>query len=243
MTNLLLNAGTSEIEKPWKRLLRTPPVFSVQTPLDSAREVTQAYIAAQFAAIYGAQIYSYMPHLLTLSGPLSLCAVAGIRAADDQPLFLEHYLDQPIEQEICQRTAIQPQRTSIVEIGNLVATHKGASHLLFILINLMLHQAGYEWVVFTATPQVQKILTRLNIPTETIAAADILRLPTQEQRCWGRYYESQPQIVIGHLPQGVNALAHRPILSWVTNLYQEQIDAIAQTLSYGKDHDPAFIAA
>jgi hypothetical protein len=89
-----------------------------------------------------------MPELIALfdAGGQILAAV-GFRSADGENLFLEHYLDTPVEHAIaCHSTRALPQREGIVEIGNLASIDRGASRKLFaVLAGVLLPVDQQTW--------------------------------------------------------------------------------------------------
>ena len=123
-------------------------------------------------------------------------AAAGWRGAHTGTLFLERYLDAPIESLLTALTGQAHERERIVEISNLASEKPGGS--LHIIINLARHldQFGYEWVVFTATQQLIGIFTKLGLPLLALAKADPTRLGS-EASDWGRYYDTNPVVVAG----------------------------------------------
>lgn len=158
------------------RLLNPAPVFSVHTPECSSRMQVERYIAERFEAVHGARVHDFMPALLTMGCGGRISAATGVRAAAGQRLFLEQYLPDPIEFAVTATAGASVRRTDIAEIGNLVATQGGSSYLLFLVLTAILEQAGFEWVTFTATPQVRKALDWLGIQVHTLCAADPARL-------------------------------------------------------------------
>jgi Thermostable hemolysin len=61
----------------------------------------ESFIAARFGRAYGAHVTHFLPHLLGVRDGLAHWqAAAGYAAAGVQTLFLEQYLDQPIERAI-----------------------------------------------------------------------------------------------------------------------------------------------
>ena len=144
-----------------------------------------------------------MPTLLALEGRAGrICGVAGFRNAATEPLFLERYLREPIEIALAQRVGSLVEREQIVEVGNLAsASCRGAFHLVAMLPHLLLER-GNRWIVFTATSAVRKILSRFDAP--------VIELATAKRECvdgladdWGRYYETDPRVLAGYLPNGL----------------------------------------
>jgi len=212
------------------RLLNPAPAFLAHLAGDADRLAVEQYIAAQFQTVHGATIHDFMPVLLTMGCHGKISAATGVRAAS-QPLFLEQYLAQPVE------TALQPlagqtvSRRHIAEIGNLVATQGGSSYLLFMVLTAVLQQAGFEWVVFTATPQVRKALRCLGLPTHALCEADPSRLTQSTAAEWGRYYSSQPKVVAGRVADAMDVLHRRKLYASVLSLFSNPITDLAEIVS------------
>jgi hypothetical protein len=117
-----------------------------------AREGFESFIAARFGRAYGAHVTHFLPHLLGVRDGLARWqAAAGYAAAGVQTLFLEQYLDQPIERAIATALGRPIARPGIVEVGNLAAISAGMARVIIPQLARHLHRLGYIWVVFTAT--------------------------------------------------------------------------------------------
>ncbi|MDX1379841.1 MAG: thermostable hemolysin [Xanthomonadales bacterium] len=209
------------------RLLNPAPVFAAHTPEAGDRAVVERYIANRFAAAHGAHVHDFMPVLLTMGCAGRISAAAGIRAAARRTLFLEQYLANPVETAVAEVAGMPVGRSRIVEIGNLVATQGGSSYLLFLLLTAILGQAGFEWVVFTATPQVRKALDTLGLRVDVLCAADPSRLTHGTAAEWGRYYASGPVVVAGKVADAMAVLHRRPLYAGVLSLYRAAIAELA----------------
>lgn len=162
------------------------------------RDVVEDYIHARFARAYDAHVGHFMPALLGLRQHGELVAALGLRPAAEGPLFLERYLDQPVEQSLAAALRQPVPRDGIIEIGNLAADHHGASLMLFFTLGNLMRSAGYRWLVFSATPQVAAMMTKLHLATRLLAPADPARLG-HEAADWGRYYQTCPQVLVGDM--------------------------------------------
>jgi hypothetical protein len=224
------------------RLLNPAPAFLAHLPGTSKRQQVEAYISEQFRAVHGATIHDFMPVLLTMGCHGKATAATGVRTAT-QPLFLEQYLERPIE------TALQPlagqavERRHIAEIGNLVATQGGSSYLLFMVLTAVLEQAGFDWVVFTATPQVRKVLGYLGLPVHVLCDADPARLTQSSLAEWGRYYSSRPQVVAGRVADAMDVLTRRKLYASVLSLFRGPIAELAEIVSRESSHRGTFTLA
>jgi hypothetical protein len=160
--------------------------------------VAKSFIADVFQRRYGAEVTAFAPNLMLLEQHERIIAAAGWRPADTEALFLERYLDIPVEQAVA-RLAGQPvQRERIVEVGNLAAEKPGATIHLVRTLAAHLHQLGYEWVVSTVTTELAGIFARLGLPPLALAPADPARLGAGAA-AWGRYYDTAPVVVAGRI--------------------------------------------
>lgn len=164
----------------------------------SRRAEAENFIRTVFKNRYAAQIKSFAPSLMMLEQDDRIVAATGWRGADAEPLFLERYLDAPIESVMEKLTGQQLERQRIVEVGNLASEKAGGS--LQVILNLSRHldKSGYEWVVFTATQELIGIFTKLGLPLLALAKADPARLGS-EASDWGSYYDTQPIVVTGRI--------------------------------------------
>lgn len=165
-------------------------------PDSPQRAETEAFIKAVFARHYDARVNSFAPNLVRFEQDERTVAAAGWRSAEQEPLFLERYLDQPIEQAIGQQAGREISRARIVEVGNLATTRNGSS--LHVIVNLAreFDHLGYEWVVFTATRELISVFSRLGLPLLALSKADPARLGDEAWQ-WGSYYDQNPIVVAG----------------------------------------------
>lgn len=164
-------------------------------------------IATVYRKAYGANLTSFMPRLLRVSGSDgAFRAIVGIRSAAEQTLFLEAYLDEPIEQAIAARTGEAIRRECIVEIGNLAESRPGDARLGIIASTMYLYTLGYRWVVFTAVPQLLNAFKRLGIEPVEMVEARPQRLPEEQRALWGSYYDERPMVCFGDIARGYAGL-------------------------------------
>lgn len=175
-------------------------------PGATGREALEARIAGKFAQQYGAHIRHFLPYLLDLSVAGEPGAIAGLRPARQGALFLEQYLDGPVEQAVSRAYSTPVDRDQVVEIGNLVSFMPGAASLLFGLLPTLLARAGFRWMVCTATPQVRSMLRKLGFTTHTVCDADPGVLG-ERQHDWGSYYDNRPQVIAGDVLDALNRSA------------------------------------
>lgn len=170
----------------------------------TGRLAAEDFIAGIFARHYGARLPCFMPELVTLARDGCINAAVGIRSAR-HPLFLERYLDEPVEAVIRQIVGHSVSRQTIAEVGQLAADRSSAGITLMLCLAHRLAADGYEWMVFTATEELRGILVRLGLLLFAIAHADPSRLGNEAQ-AWGRYYEHHPLIVCASVGNATHCL-------------------------------------
>jgi len=141
-----------------------------------------------------------MPTLLSFrDAGGDLRGVIGLRAAAPAPLYLEQYLEQPIESAIAAATGQRVQRREVVEVGNLAGANCRAAMRMVAALPSYLLSHDYQWIVFTATSAVRGILQGFGAPLVELAQADGSRVADGSDR-WGSYYEKDPRVLAGYLP-------------------------------------------
>lgn len=144
-----------------------------------------------------------MPMLLALQGRGGrVCGVTGYRQAGIEDLFLERYLDQPVQHAISAASGVHVNREQVVEVGNLASLSCRAAVHLVALLPQHLFQQGRRWVVFTATQGVRHILQRFRAPLYELAPARAECVSDLDDD-WGSYYRTDPRVMAGYLPDGL----------------------------------------
>jgi hypothetical protein len=169
------------------------------------RKRVEAFIAQRFLEVHGAQITAFMPQMLALFDDQgAVRAAVGMRDASLERMFLEYYLDIPVEQAIADQATpgrVIEERERIVEIGNLASIDRLASRSLFKLLAHRLFADDYQWAVFTGCSSLHRMFATLGIETLSLGRALQSRLPV-DQQTWGGYYEDNPLVVAGRVGHG-----------------------------------------
>lgn len=170
------------------------------------RAAVECYIHAVFARGYGAEINHYLPQLMSLrDGEGELLAALGMRCGNSGKLFLEIYLDEPVEQRLAAVAGVAVQRDSIVEIGNLASGRAGAARWLFLALAAYLHGRGAQWAIFTVAPFLKNTFLKLGFKLHVLARADKARLG-EEASDWGSYYDAAPEVMAVDVTQAFYAV-------------------------------------
>ncbi|MDA8484010.1 thermostable hemolysin [Pseudomonas resinovorans] len=180
---------------------------------DTGRVQVEDFVHRRFLSAHGADIHQYMPELLSMRnfhGALS--AVAGIRLAEQETLFLEQYLEAPVESRIASLTGLPVERRQVVEVGNLASISAGNARLIIVAVTWLLHQRGLEWVVFTGAPGLINSFHRLGLEPLHLGEANPSRLG-HDQEQWGSYYEQKPQVFTGNIHFGYEQLQRNGVIA------------------------------
>ena len=177
----------------------------VYPPGEPRREMVEGFIRDVYARRYDACVTSFATVLVALMSEGRILAAAGYRPAL-QPLFLERYLDAPVEARLRALTPEAPARARIVEVGHLAATRPGAGRMLMPLLGVHLAGRGFEWVVSTATTELRTLFGRMGLEPLVLGTADP-RVLGADAAQWGTYYDHHPQVVAGSIVVGMSRIA------------------------------------
>jgi len=214
-----------------------PPQLTIIGRNEPSRVEIERYIVEKFAASYGAKVAEFMPYFLVLQAPRGFAGVLGIRRGQRaQPFFMENYLAVPAEQALSQCVGRTIPRQALVEVGNLVSAWRGSSQLLFIALAALIVQVGAEWAVFTATPEVQKLLGRLGVKQYVLGTADGSKLGEQLAD-WGTYYKSSPSLVAVNAVHALNIFARQPMSSMLLASCKHQLEISCSSNNIGTLYD------
>jgi len=193
---------------------------------DLNRLTVEGFISKRFYQAYGAKLSYFMPYLLSAERDGKIRGAVGFQPAKLAQLFLEAYLEQPIESTLSRHLSSTVERDSIVEIGNLASISPKVTQTLFTILSDIISQSGYSWVVFTANSTVLAWMNSIQLPCFVIAEADPSHLQ-DKGKSWGSYYQDKPIVLACNVAQG-----HHQVLSQETSLflrhtYQQIISKVA----------------
>ena len=104
--------------------------------------------------------------------------------------------------------------------------------MLFIALAALIVQVGAEWAVFTATPEVQKLLSRLGVKQYVLGKADGCKLGEQLAN-WGSYYDSSPSLVAVNAAHALTLFARQAVSSMLLASCQQQIETSCRSNNIG----------
>jgi hypothetical protein len=209
-----------------RKLLRFNPQFDLHRAGAPYRPDVENYINEVFSQAYGAEVTGFAPFLMSMRCAGGISAAAGIRPADSESLFLEQYLDAPVEQVLGHYCGHSISRKEIFELGNLAALRPGVCLLFYVILAGVMARTGMNYAVFAGTKQVAKGLTKLGFCMESITAADPARLGAAAEN-WGSYYDNAPQVMVLDLGKSMDVLNAMPLTSILLNIYEMQIAELA----------------
>lgn len=116
-----------------------------------------------------------------------------------------------------------------MEIGNLAASAPGLSAPLFLAMAAALAAADYRWLAFTATPQVERAVARLNYAPLLLCDVDVAQLGDRARQ-WGSYYATQPRVMCCDLPEALRRGNERPAVAALLQVHAPAVACIAEQL-------------
>ncbi|MBK8160665.1 MAG: thermostable hemolysin [Rhodospirillaceae bacterium] len=181
------------------------------------RSRTEELIRGRFRKSYGADLHTLMPRLFTMAdGDGQLVCAFGLREAAKERLYMEQYLDQPVESVIAERACRSVDRSQVIEVGNL-ASMPGNARSLIVTLTRYLYNADFHWVVFTGVTALRAAFSRLGLQPMILAAAEPSRLEPADLAKWGDYFTAAPQVMAGDIRNGyrmLEATASSGPVSW-----------------------------
>ena len=177
--------------------------FSVVDHDSGERASLEARIRSGFGMHFDACIAGFMPRFAFYRHVSGATGVIGIRRASNEPLFLESYLNTPVESIISDATGASVSRNRIAEVGQFVVDDRDIVTSFFRDLVPFLLDNGYDWVCFTGTDRIRALLARVGFHGLPIARAEAARARDTGDR-WGRYYDFDPVVILGKLddPRG-----------------------------------------
>lgn len=162
-------------------------------------------ISRKYRDVFGAMLKPAFGTYLHCGAHEESGAALGYQRAGEQPLFLERYLEQPVEQAVSGAFGRTIDRTRIVEIGNFAADNALAMVELWGAAANDLGGSS-EVAVATLTAPLRRMFARIGLPILVLAPASAAFLGT-EAREWGSYYELDPQVCAGMIVEGQTAIS------------------------------------
>ncbi|MCB1775111.1 MAG: thermostable hemolysin [Gammaproteobacteria bacterium] len=185
-----------------------PTAVTLEGPLTFSRHAVEDFVRDAFRHAYGADVRHFMPTLMTLRNDEgTLLAALGVRYAGSAPLFLEQYLDRPVESVLAEAAAMPVDRCRLAEVGNFAVGAAGGGRWLITALTAFLYSGGQSWAVFTCGPELRNAFRRLGIPLLDLAAADPACLADGERASWGSYYDQRPRVMAANVAESHRVLA------------------------------------
>lgn len=166
---------------------------------DPDRTTLEQLVHEVYADHYNADVTQFFPVLVGIRAGAEPIGAIGARPAAGS-LFLENYLDEPIERAAGRALGVQVDRAGIHEVGNLAARTPGTGLLLVAGLACWLSIRRIPWVVFTATQALRNGLRKSGVVLTEVVPADKDRVPGSGAG-WGQYYETRPHVCIASIPQ------------------------------------------
>ena len=184
---------------PRPRRALTSRIIRLDHPCQGERRRVEAFIETSYLAAYGSHIGRHYPTLMSVQDDDgTIYAVVGFRLADDEHLFLEQYLDGPVEAVLSEAIGAMVTRPEIVEIGNLASNGRGATVFLFTAMARHLMTFGAHFAVATATAELRGVFSKAGLGAMRLATADPDRL-VDHGLSWGDYYQTRPVVLAGSI--------------------------------------------
>ncbi|WP_172597702.1 thermostable hemolysin [Sulfuriflexus mobilis] len=177
----------------------TPKVIAITSLYSPERRRVERFLEREFRQTYNARITEHYPTLMSVQDDEgTILGALGFRYANEADLFLEQYLDSPIESVLTEACGGSSARSDVVEVGNLASHGSGASIFLFTALTAYLAQQRKRYITVTATDFLHRYFTRIGVEPLLLGHAEQTRLP-DGGASWGAYYQTRPRILAGEI--------------------------------------------
>lgn len=141
------------------------PTILMLPKLHPQRAEVEGFIKGIFKYHHQAQVTSFLPNLFAVFNETGQTQTAlGIKGASQGSLYLEHYLDEPIEKLVGNTLGETVKRSEVVEIGNLASQNSASCKALFAHITQHLQEQNVNWITCTGTATLRVVFKRLGCP-------------------------------------------------------------------------------
>lgn len=196
----------------------TPKVIAITSLYSPERRRVERFLEREFRQTYNARITEHYPVLMSVQDDEgTILGALGFRFAGEDQLFLEQYLDAPIESVLAASSADSTRRNAIVEVGSLASHGNGASIFLFTALTAYLAQQGKQYIAATATDFLHRYFTRIGVELLLLGHAKQSRL-LDGGNSWGTYYETGPRIIAGQILPAYKKLQQHLQMSMVEDI-------------------------
>jgi hypothetical protein len=202
----LTATATSTLERVSPQALSPAYELMIATPGDHQFEAACRFSQEQYGKHFSCELNQFYPSMFCLYKDGVLVACCGFRRASDERLFLEQYLDQPIEEVITLATGQRLERQDIVEIGGLAVLNRDEGLAFMVRLAPQFLALGFSHATCTVTVPVRKCLNKLGIASVYLAEAAPERV-AQTGNAWGRYYALGPVVLAGAIQPAIDHMA------------------------------------
>lgn len=206
-----LSLGSLSLKDPFKKQAKPhyPSIISITHLFANDRKEVEDFIKNVYRNSYGAKIEVHYPILMSVRDTQgTILAAVGFRAASSECLFLEQYLEAPIED------VLKTPRDQIVEIGSLASLGGGASIYLFAALSAYLDNQGYSKAVVTSTKILEKRFKLMGLKPVRHAKANPDLLLSKDEN-WGSYYDTEPHVISGSIKDGYNRIKRQLVAIYI----------------------------
>lgn len=167
---------------------------------DPRREQLRAHLNDVYGDAFGAEPGHLHELLLGLHDERGIPRglIGASVAAHTPQLFVEQYLDVPVEQLWAERLGRRVDRREIVEVGNLAARHTGLGPWLVASLAHHLDELGIPLTVFAGTAELRASFAHMGVTLVDHGPADPARLGDAVS-IWGSYYTHDPHVCTVHV--------------------------------------------
>lgn len=188
----------------------TPFAMGIQlmlvSPADETRAAAERFIQRAYEQHFDAHLVEFSPIILVVREIANqrIMGAVGLRYADEQSLFSEQYLGQPVESMIADHEQQAINRHSVIELGHFAVDSAADVNTVIPMIGRFLKTLDVDWAVYTLSRPIKLAFARLGIQLIHLQHAHPGGL-VNSRTDWGRYYDFKPAVYYSSVVNNMNA--------------------------------------
>jgi len=128
-------------------------------------------------------------------------ACIGISFVEKGPVFVERYLDAPIQDVLSAAAGQEVRREQVLQLGSVASIRNLAGAEIYRAMPLIQTCLGRSYAVMTMTNRSAALAKRLGLISHPLCEADGTRLGAEELADWGTFYDQRPSVRWGRLSE------------------------------------------
>lgn len=188
-----------------KNMLKNKYKIQLVSAASEIRGDVEQFIQTSYKKHFSAHLNEFFPLILAVTkiSDGTIIGALGLRYADEEELFSECYLEQPIETLIQQNESKIIVRNKILELGNFVVRERSDIKSILPIISQYIKSLDVDWAVYTLTQPIKSYFDKCALKLIFLQKADV-KAVNGAATDWGNYYKFKPAVYFSSVQKNMN---------------------------------------